>query len=258
MIDVLRIPVSKEHLRAMPADERALLILLGYAANQISAFQKLVIFSSNKIDHGEVEQKLVNAQTQMLVRIAVGVLNEALRLIQQRFLGNPIGREYVPLLDAAGKAALEKLKVVIGSPNVLNKLRSNYAFHHPYDSDVNAAFEAATADADWDNDWNWYFSGSNSNSFYFLSEFVMLHGIMAAVGGQDLISAQKKLMADMRVVSDSMTTFIMSLTLAMWQKHFGSEMDAEVCAKTANSPNLFEVWIPYFVSIPPEPPTDAE
>jgi hypothetical protein len=62
MITVLRIPVSKDRLRAMPADERALLILLGYVANQINLLSKLVIFPSNKTPDG-IEQALSGALT---------------------------------------------------------------------------------------------------------------------------------------------------------------------------------------------------
>jgi hypothetical protein len=257
MMDVLKIAVSKERLRAMPADERALMVIMGYAANQINGFSKLVLFSSNKDGNGEVEQKLSAAQTQMLVLVLVGVLNEALRLVQQRFLGTTIGRDYVPRLDPGGKDALRKLKVVLGSSNILSKLRSNYIFHHPFESDVNAALEVAANDADFDSEWAWYFSTSNYNSFYFLSDFVMMHGIMAAIGEIDLVSAQHKLMEELRVVSDAMTEFIMSLTRAFWLQHFGETMDAEVCAKLADSPDIFGVWIPFFVKIPSEPPATA-
>ena len=75
MITVLKIPVPKDRLRAMPEEERALLILLGYVANQINLLSKLVIFSSNKPPDG-VEHALCAAQTQMLARLAIGVLNE--------------------------------------------------------------------------------------------------------------------------------------------------------------------------------------
>jgi len=70
MVTVLKVPVSKDRLRAMPEDERALLILLGYVANKISLLSKLVIFSSNKTPDG-VEHALCAAQTQMLARLAI-------------------------------------------------------------------------------------------------------------------------------------------------------------------------------------------
>src|SRR6516162_4432055 len=156
MITVLKVPVSKDRLRAMPEDERALLILLGFVANQINLLSKLVIFSSNKTPNG-VEHTLSAAQTQMLARFGIGVLNEGWELISKRFLGSPIGRDYRPRLDAVGSAALIELQKAFGGSNVINKIRSNYAFHHPYNSDVNAAFDIAANDAAWNEEWNWYF-----------------------------------------------------------------------------------------------------
>jgi hypothetical protein len=152
MIDVLRIPVSKETLRTMPKTERALFLLLGYAANQINLLSKLVIFSSNKTPPDQTEQMLSGAQTQMLGRLTIGVLHETWELIHKRFLGSPLGKEYTPKLDAGGTVALEKLKKTFGGSNILNKIRSNYAFHHPYDSDIHKAFERAAADKNWDED----------------------------------------------------------------------------------------------------------
>jgi hypothetical protein len=253
MITVLRIPVSKDRLRAMPADERALLILLGYVANQINLLSKLVIFSSNKTPDG-IEQTLSGAQTQMLARLVIGVLNEGWELISKRFLGTRIGRDYRPRLDAAGSDALAQLQKTFGGSNIINKVRTNYAFHHPYDSDVNAAFEVASNDAAWNAEWNWFLSHSGYNTFFFLSDFVIMHGMLAAVGETDLIRAQEKIMAEVRTVSENMIQFILALTAALWQKHFGSEMTGEVCATISDAPGAFDVWIPFFMEIPDAPP----
>jgi hypothetical protein len=255
MITVVKIPVPKDRLRAMPEDERALLILLGYVANQINLLSKLVIFSSNKTPDG-VEQALCGAQTQMLARLVVGVLNEGWELISKRFLQSPIGRDYRPRLDAGGTAALDQLKKTFGGSNIINKIRTNYAFHHPYNSDVNAAFEAASNDAAWDADWNWFFSHSAYNSFYFLSDVVIMHGMLSAVGETDLIAAQDKLMAEVRSVSENMSQFIMALTAAFWAKHFGSEMTGKVCSIISDAPGAFDVWIPFFMEIPDAPPPE--
>src|ERR1700686_38574 len=108
MITVLKIPVSKDLTRAMPDDERALFILVGYVANQINLLSKLIIFSTNKTAAG-VEEKLCAAQTQMLARLVIGVLNEAWELISKRFLGSPIGKDYRSRLDAGGQVALGAL-----------------------------------------------------------------------------------------------------------------------------------------------------
>jgi hypothetical protein len=247
-IIVFRIPVSKDRLRAMPKQERAVFFLLGYAANQINLLSKLVIFSTNKTPDG-VEQILSGAQSQLLARLTIGTLHEAWELIRKAFLETSLGKEYPAKLDPAGKAALARLKKYFGSSNLIAKFRNKYSFHLPYDVEMMVtAFDAAAADSSWDDDWNWYFSNSNFNSFYFMSDFVVMHGILNTVGETDLVTAHKKIMADMSHVSENITQFIMSLTAAFWVKHFGSEMTGEVCA-SIDAPNIFDFWIPFFVKV---------
>ena len=218
MIDVLKIRVSKAQLQAMPLNERALFILLGYAANQLNLFSKLVLFSTNKTPDNEVERTLSGAQTQMLLRMVVGVLHEAwAKIITNRFLKSPLAKDYLPRLDQGGRDALDASDVVS------------------------------------DGEWNWYFSKSNFNLFYFMSEFIILHGILKAIGESDLITAQERLMEEIRTALNEMTTLIMALIAAIWRKHFGPELEAEVCAKVADAPGVFEFWLPFFVEVPDGP-----
>ena len=49
MIQVMRIPMAKTKLAALPKDERVLLFLLGYVSNQTMMLEKLMLFSGNWI-----------------------------------------------------------------------------------------------------------------------------------------------------------------------------------------------------------------
>ncbi len=255
MRDILKIKVSKDKLFAMPANERALFILLGYAANQITLFSKLVLFSTNKTPDDEVESTLSGAQTQMLLRVVVGVLHETwVKIITNRFLKSPLQKDYLPLLDQGGRNALDALNKLFGESNLLSKIRNSYAFHHPFDADIEAACALAAANPEFDSEWNWYFSVSNFNSFYFMSEFIILHRILREIGEQDLIAAQQRLMVEVQTALNEITTLIMALTSVIWRKHFGDEFLAEVCAKLPpDAPNLFEFWLPFFVEVPDGP-----
>jgi hypothetical protein len=250
MIDVIRVPLSKDRLRAMPKEERALFFLLGYAANQIILFQRLVIFSTNKTPSEEAEQKISGAQSQMLARFMIGILHEAWKLVGTRFLASPIGKEFRPKLNPAGQAALVELNKHFGGSNLISKLRNNVAFHHPFESDMEAGFDAAVNDKNWDNDWNWYFSEATWNSFYFASDVVVLHGILTSIGETDLVAAQQKIMDEAKHVAGHMMTLLYALTEAFLAKYFGPEMTAEVIAKIADAPGAFDVWLPFYVEIP--------
>ena len=254
MIDVMRVPLPKERLKAVPKEERALFLLSGYAANQINLLFKLVIFSSNKTPDGQLEQKLSGAQTQMLVRILIGTLHEIYEMVRKQFLASPISKKIVPGLDLAGQAALENLKKHFGASNVLSKLRNEHIFHHPSIDNVEAAFQATAADSQWDNDWNWFFSLSHYNSFFFMSDIVFMHGMLHAVGENNLIAAQEKIMAEIKKVSDDMLHFLMALAAAFWKEYFGDEIVSDKVIKITDARNVFDVWIPFFVEIPAEKP----
>jgi hypothetical protein len=250
MIDITRIALPKDCLRAMPKEERALFFLLGYAANQINLFSRLVIFSTNKIPTDSVEQRVYSAQTQMLARISIGILDETWKLIGKRFLATPIGREFVPKLHPVGQHALAELKTHFGGSNLLSNLRNQFAFHHPFDTDMDAGFEAAVGDKDLDDGWNWYFTPASINSLFFASEFVILHGILNAIGETDLIKAQHRIMNEVKNVNEHMVVFVHSLSEAFLLKYVGPELTAEVVKKIVDAPNVFDVQLPYYVEIP--------
>jgi hypothetical protein len=254
MIQVYKIPISKDKLRAMPEDERALLILLGYAANQLNFFFKLVVFSTNKDGNTELEQMLSAAQSQMALRVVVGVLNEAWELIRTRFMSTHYGQVYTAQLDVGGAEAFTRLKQVFNS-RLFAKLRGNWIFHHPYNVDLTRAFEDAAANPQWDEDWNWYFSNSNFNSFYFPSEFVVLQGILAEVGDKDLTKGHEKISELVTNTCEDMGQLIMAILRVLLQKYFiADHIPAEKQIDITDAQSFFDVWIPFFVDIPSEPP----
>jgi hypothetical protein len=251
MIDVLQVSLPKDRLSAMPKDERALLFLLGYAANQISLFSKLVIFSSNKVPVNSVEQKLSDAQAQILARTAIGVIAEAWELIHKRFLGTHIGKELEGKLNPAGSEALVTLKRYFGRSNLLTDLRNNVAFHHPYDADMDAGFDAAASDNIWDNDWHWYFAPAMYNSFYFMSEVVVLHAMLNKMGETDILKAHERIMSALKQVAEPMIYLILAINEAILLKRLGAR--AEVVTSITDAPGVFEVGIPFFVEVPDRP-----
>ncbi|GAA0033949.1 MULTISPECIES: hypothetical protein [Bradyrhizobium] len=160
MLDVLRMEITEDLLRKMAKEERCLFLALGHASNQVNALWKLVIILTSGDESDPVKQRLKGAQTQIFVRLTIGAMQEAWRLIEGRFLKRPLGRDYLPLLDAP--EALERLKKRFGKLNRLAVIRNNYAFHHPEVDEVEAAFEKATAgEGNDDADWAIYFNSQN-------------------------------------------------------------------------------------------------
>jgi hypothetical protein len=153
-LDILRMDVTKELLHKMAKEERALFLALGHASNQVNVLWKLVIILTNGDTDDPVKQRLEGTQTQVFVRLTIGAMWEAWRLVEDRFLKRPVGREFLPLLDRPAVDALERLKKRFGKGSGLSTIRNNYAFHHPGIDDIDAAFEKAAAEVDSDAaDW---------------------------------------------------------------------------------------------------------
>jgi hypothetical protein len=113
MIQVVRVPISREQFRVLPKEERALLFLIGHALNQIAVLMKLVIFSTNKDPEDPIEGRVSAAQSQIILRFLFGSLVEIWEFLRRPHNQKIIGR-YLPLLDKDGTASHDMLKKYFG------------------------------------------------------------------------------------------------------------------------------------------------
>src|SRR5215470_1378540 len=100
MIRVVRIPITKEQFRALPKDERALILLMGHALNQIAVLVKLVTFSTNKDPEDAIEGRVSAAQSQIILRFLFGTIVETWEFVRadnQKIIGR-----YLPILGENG------------------------------------------------------------------------------------------------------------------------------------------------------------
>src|SRR5271169_2519841 len=167
MLKIARISLPKEKLQKLTAGERSLFLLLGYASNQINTLWKLVVVATNETYRHPVEEKVSAAQTQIFVRLLIGIMREALKLIEKRFLGSPLGMEYVPRLSGPATEALKRLKRRFSAPDKFVVIRDNFAFHHPSLDDVEDAFQLAVKSDGDDTDWCLYLNNALLNTFFF-------------------------------------------------------------------------------------------
>jgi hypothetical protein len=253
MIDIYRIKFPKERLQDLTAEERSLFFLLGYAANQIAIFKKLTVFATNVSSGSQVRAIVEGAQSQILVRHLVGVVAEAWELIDKRFLNKPIGNEYrSSRLGPMGLTSIAALQKQFGSSNILNNIRNQYAFHHPYNAEVETAFATAAANPEFDEEWNWYLAKENINCFYFISDMIVVHGLLKAIGEDDLIDAQKKMHEQLNVAADEIIRFAQAFFDALLTKYFSPEIITEVVEKISDAPVAFDVNLPFYVEPPDE------
>jgi hypothetical protein len=245
-LSITRIALPKEKLQKLTSGERSLFLLLGYASNQINTLWKLVVVATNESGRDPVEEKVSAAQTQIFVRLLIGIMREALKLIEKRFLGSPLGMEYAPRLSAPATEALKRLKKRFGAPDKFVVIRDNFAFHHPSLDDMEAAFQlAAKSDGD-DTDWCMYLNNALLNTFFFASDFVLVHGMANAMGEPDVSEAHRKLLGDIAPIANDLSTFVFGFAEAIFIKYFG-ELTAARVAEIKGAANIEDLRLPWFV-----------
>jgi len=121
MIDVHRVPISKQQLSTLPKEERVLVLLMGHVLNQISVFLKLFTFSSNHDPPHPIEGRISAAQSHIILRVLFGVLLEGWNVICDNKV---LIDSYMPDVDDDGKDSYKKLTEYFRRSSLLYKLRT--------------------------------------------------------------------------------------------------------------------------------------
>ncbi|MET4476737.1 hypothetical protein ABIB66_001253 [Bradyrhizobium sp. F1.13.3] len=210
-----------------------------------------MIILTNGDETDPVKERLESAQTQVFVRLAIGAMREAWRLVEERFLKRPIGREFIPLLDPPAADALEKLKKRFGKLNRMAIIRNNYAFHHPETDEIETAFErAAAAEESEVADWAIYFNNALLNTFFFVSDFVLVHGMANALPEADANEALHQLLGEMAPVANDLSEFTFGFAAAIFRRYVGDEITMSLVARVKDAPDIDSIRYPFFVETP--------
>jgi hypothetical protein len=252
MIDVMALDGAKEFLVKMTPAERGLFLLFGYASNQVNVLWKLVIVATNETPENPIEQRISGAQTQIIVRLLIGVLFEAWRLVQGRLLGSTLGKEFVPQLNCEATAALDRLKKAFGGSNMISAVRNDFSFHHPKPDDMEAAFQAALKSGVMEEqDWGIYFTRTLLNTFFFVSDYVFAHGIALAVKDEDVNEAHKKLLMSLAPVANDFSEVAFDFARILFVKYLGPELGMTIVAKIEDPPNIDDLRLPFYTDVSP-------
>jgi hypothetical protein len=246
VINVYRVPISKKQLSTLPKDERALLLLMGHALNQISVFLKLFTFSSNNDPKDPIEERVSAAQSHIILRVWCGILLEVWNVICANKI---IIDRYMPDVDDDGKNSYATLDSYFQKSSLLYKLRNNFSYHLPNTKVVETTFNSIPENED---GWEWYLSTHNTNSFYFSSDLIMTYEILNLASSKTSPeTALGDVIKEVRHVANTMPYFLMPFMRAILFKHFdASILDTLPGVTITHAPSLFEFWIPFFAEWP--------
>jgi len=135
-------------------------------------------------------------------------------------------------------------------------IRDNFAFHHPSLDDMEAAFQLAVKSDGDDTDWCMYLDNALLNTFFFASDFVLVHGMANAMSEANVNEAHRKLLGDIAPIANDLSTFAFGFAEAIFKKYFG-ELTATLVAEIKDAANIEELRLPWFVETTSFLPTGA-
>jgi len=247
-VKVNRIRIPKTKLLEMPKAEQALFVQATQLMNELLILHKLLLFVGNKKHDNTV---LVKAQTSymvFLIRIQTGLLWEAWRWLEKKYLCGP-ARQYNSRLSPKASSALARLKVFFNKPeNPIKKIRDRFAFHYciPETSD---AILRELSEADDEADFEIYYSDAYGNCLYPISDFLVTSAMIAQLPEAKIDSkrALKEFFDTTHAVREDFLDFLPSVLEIMFDRYFG--YDSEV-VPIPDPPKMDKVELPFFTKRP--------
>ena len=117
---------------------------------------------------------------------------------------------------------------------------------------MEAAFQLAASNKDGEDvDWSVFFNRALLNTFFFVSDYVLVHGIADILKESDVNVAHEKLLRDLAPIANDLSEFMFGFAKAIFQKYTdGEELVLTVVAKIANAPDINDLHLPFYVETP--------
>jgi hypothetical protein len=181
--------IEPSRVAKMPADERALFLMLGHAVNEINVLNKLFYLSNNYDPSDKWRQHAHLTQGLVLARTLIGKLWEGWRLLGDAYFGTQISKTYHEKLNEDASAALRSLHKYFGRDNLVKKLRNAFSFH--YDSAEISKIDIEGLNAD---EMLLYMAETNGNTVFYFSEYAVNLALLEAISPGDPAKAMEALM----------------------------------------------------------------
>lgn len=245
MVTLLRYRLVREKLSAVPKHERDLFLALGGVANELILLQKLIIWTP----HGRAEEPFLQAQnTQALVlfRLLGGKLHEAWQLIHKAFFGAKVAREYDGHMGEEAQKALNMIKRYHSSPNVLDQVRNEYAFHFSaprFGDGLNHKFKDPLSI---------YIGPQPANSLFYCSELLANVSLIGEKSTGQVAGKFGELIQEASMVVSHWLDFISGYQTLFVRRHRAALEDKPETIRLEQVQSLDMISIPWFIDPPPE------
>ncbi len=218
-MDVYDIKITKSQLQSLPEAERILVLQFGHVCNELSFLNKLLIVVSDTNTKG-LEKKAMAAQSMIVVRLYIGKVFEAWRMIQRDYFGSRLSKTLDTELDEEGKKSLEALKTYFGRNNLLSSIRNNFSFHYWAEH----LPKAMNAFGD-SHEFQLILGGAYANTLHNFSEEFVTVAMLEASGEHQAQAAMDKVIGDLVSVGGKMIDFLGHGLAAVFQNRLGKSWE---------------------------------
>lgn len=243
---IQRILLTVQQLQKIPDKDRALMIVMSHALNEINALNKLLFLSTNFEPIPQWRVHAHTSQAMILVRTLLGKLNETWLMIQKGYLGGKLSQLHNITLGESGLEALTKLKAYFGRNNIIRVIRNNFAFHYSLKHAASGIPDDAPLE-----ELAIYLHGQNGNSLYQFAEFAMGKALAESIDPTDAENALDRLFTEMSAVVEWLNDFGQGFLFSALDMYVGAEV-INLAAEPIDLgyvPASSNITIPYFIAI---------
>lgn len=240
---VYEIPVSKQQLESIPIDERLFFIQIGHLANELSTFNKLLLFLSKSTGTTELETRARNSQGLLLARLCSGKLFEGWQVLQRDYFGSKLSKSFDHLLDENAKNSLAEIKRYFNKTNLIKDIRDNFAFHYSSDDLRRQLQHTANPDTLY-----LYVGKAQGNSFYYFADVLVGLAMLSKVEGADPQRAMDTIFAEPIHAIAWFLDFIGGCMIILVEKYLGTTLDRTNTIDVPNTKKWEDVQVPFFLA----------
>lgn len=244
-----KVPIAAAQLRAIPEDERTLLVGTLLATNEINGLRKLVLLANRTNARNEVERAARTFHELMLLRMFATKVYEAYNFFKKASKFKTFGSDYIhsanlPDQGSALKEAKDKLGGYFGDTNMLNRLRNGLGAHYDMRS-----LHLDPSDID-EIDSFIFIADQGGNSLYFVSEEIAAKRL-ARDANLPLKEVIGKLIDDINEMAVAFVDLAMCVSIICLSRHVGSAHMQGSPSTTVSLTKASDAELPFFVDFRP-------
>jgi hypothetical protein len=249
MIEVYPLTITQAEFKTAPERERLFYLKLGVIANEVSALNKLSLFSLNQSDDRMVTKRASSALAMLWLRLLAGRLYEAHDVITTGY--NPLKLAYrSDMKREGGTISYRKLNAYFVDPNNLVKaVRHKLAFHTD-----DTVFKTGEQMMDFDEDIVDYMCQQRGNTLFWGGEAALVYAVRHLAGDSDAETTFSKLLGETSSVAGHVNNFAYAFGLSFFHRNFPEKLVAMESEKIeiTDAVDLAEFSLPWFFEPPSE------